>query len=416
MKVAAVYLLLFLVLGNFLAQGVMSISGGTLLFASKYFLMFWNVLAISFHLIILGVYRNSAYRFKLAELIFWGFVFSGSIFIILLKGQSHLLTAFISVFIQCFALYLFIPMLRAESISGIHYRLILKILEYFGILNVILVALNYYFPSVGFFGELFDLDYIRRAFGWMGDQVAWIFSFYAAWSAARKKIVLTFVFLFALLLTGSVGALAVAIISIFCIFFKVIKNQLRTIPGLVLSGISLAALSVPVFYIALSLYQSRFGGANDGAIVESSSSVHRIVAFFNAFTFWQDNWLMGSGFGTYAAIMFEEYSFLVGSGQEISISSMINANNQILQFLVELGVVGLVFVVILIISLFIELKTRSFQNSFNKAFLLWLAVFIIFNQTATWFLPGSYLYMFFVLGITLSILINKDHVEKVISD
>ncbi len=416
MKVAAVYLLLFLVLGNFLAQGVISISGGTMLFASKYFLMFWNVLAIIFHLTVLGVYRNEAYRFKVAELGFWGFVFFGSILVLVLKGQAHLLGAFISVYMQCFIVYLFIPMLRAVQVPGIHYHFILKLLEYFGIANVILVTLNYFFPSVIFFGELFDLDYIRRAFGWMGDQVAWIFSFYAAWSAARKKIVLTFVFLFALLLTGSVGALAVAIISIFCIFFREIKSQLRTLTGLVISGVSLIALSVPVFYIASSLYQSRFGGANDGAIMESSSGVHRVIAFFNAFTFWQENWLLGSGFGTYAAIMSKEYSFLEGSGQEISISSMVNANNQILQFLVETGVIGLMFVIILFITLFKELKTHSFKNAFNRAFLLWLAVFIIFNQTATWFLPGSYLYMFFVLGVTLSILFNKDHVEKTTSD
>jgi O-antigen ligase len=303
---------------------------------------------------------------------------------------------------------LIVPLLRGANLDQSSLNSIEKSIEYFCWLNVVIVILNFSFPSIPFFGESYTTEGGSRAFGWMGDQIALIFSFFISIFLAKEKYIKAAIVFIALLATGSIGATVIALVVGIVLLLPYFKRKMKSKN----SQFSLLFLSV-AFFIVFYFYVipnatvfSRLSIENVDPSEEKGVGFHRFIAFQTAADSWSENKFIGCGFGTYSTIMHKKYSYLEDDyDSSLSVTSMVNTFNQYLQFLVEIGLLGLIMAIIFFRGVIKEIssKVEQTKSDFARGFKIWGVILLVFNQTAVWFLPGSLILLMFFLGVALSL-------------
>lgn len=408
MKILALKIYANLLLVYFLFSGFSFIIGGFFTDLPKFLPLLWIVSVFLIFIYQIVYLNEQVFKFKVKEFLFWGAVFFFSLISLFLNGKLNLFSQFFSVFIQVFSAYLIVPLLRGANLDQSSLNSIEKSIEYFCWLNVVIVILNFLFPSIPFFGESYTTEGGSRAFGWMGDQIAIIFSFFISIFLAKEKYIKAAIVFIALLATGSIGATVIALIVGIVFLWPYFKRKMKSQN----SRFSILFLCV-AFFIVFYFYIipnatifSRLSLENIDPSEEKGVGFHRLIAFQTAVESWFENKFIGCGFGTYSTIMHKKYDYLEDVyDSSISITSMVNAFNQYLQFLVEIGLLGLILAIIFFKGLIKEISLNSKQTKYNFAtgFKIWFIILLIFNQTAVWFIPGSLILYIFFLGAALSV-------------
>ncbi len=408
MKVFALKVYTNLLLVYFLFSGLGFIIAGPFAELAKFAPIVW-ILFVLFILICQIAYLDKTlFRFKLHELLFWGAIFCFTGITLFLNGRLYLFGQFFSVYLQIFCAYLIIPLLRGTYIDKQDLFCIEKSLELFCWLNVAIVILNFLFPSVSFFGESYNVEGDSRAFGWMGDQIAVVFSFYISIFLAKQKFLKAGGVFIALLATGSINATFLAVIVVAVFFWPYFKNKMKS-RNSILSFILIFFVFCIVFYFYVIPNATIFNRLSAGTIDPSDEQgvgFHRLIAFQTAVESWFENKFIGCGFGTYSTIMHKKFDYLEDVyDSTVSITSMVNAFNQYLQFLVEIGLIGLIIAIVFFRNLIKEISINSKVTDYNfsKHFKSWFIILLLFNQTAVWFLPGSLILFIFFLSVALSV-------------
>lgn len=408
MKILALKIYANLLLVYFLFSGFSFIFGGFFTNLPKFVPLVWIVFVILIFIYQIIYLNEQVFKFKLKELLFWGAVFFFSLTSLFLNGKLNLFSQFFSVFLQVFSAYLIVPLLRGANLDQSSFNNIEKSIEYFCWLNVVIVILNFLFPSILFFGESYATDGGSRAFGWMGDQIAVIFSFFISIFLAKEKYIKSAIVFIALLATGSIGATFIALIVGIVYFWPYFKRKMKSQKSQ-FSILFLCFAFFIVFYFYIipnATIFSRLSLENVDPSEEKGVGFHRLIAFQTAVESWFENKFIGCGFGTYSTIMHKKYDYLEDVyDSSVSVTSMVNAFNQYLQFLVEVGLFGLILAIIFFRGLIKEITIKADQtkSNFAKGFKIWFVILLVFNQTAVWFLPGSLILLIFFLGVALSL-------------
>ncbi|KUJ63721.1 hypothetical protein AR687_00605 [Flavobacteriaceae bacterium CRH] len=414
MKILALKIFVDLLLFFFLFSGLSFIFGGVFTELPKFIPLIWILFILLIFIYQIAYLQEEVFKFKLRELLFWAAIFFFTLISLFLNDRLNLFNQFFSVFIQVFSIYLIIPLLRGTNINQKTLNDIEKRLEFFCWLNVVIVLLNFSFPSVSLFGESYTIEGGSRAFGWMGDQIAIIFSFFISIFLAKQKYIKACIVFIALLATGSIGATFLALIVGIVFFWINFKEKIKSRKSQ-FSILLLCVFFILFFYFYVlpnATFFNRISTETVNSSEEQGVGFHRLIAFQTALETWSGNKFIGCGFGTYSTIMHKKYDYLENLyDSNISITSMVNAFNQYLQFLVEIGLLGLIISIVFLKGMIKEIKIKISEYKFAKGFYTWSIIFLIFNQTAVWFLPGSIILFIFFFSVALSISYNQENLK-----
>ena len=293
----------------------------------------------------------------------------------------------------------------------------LKGLSYFAYINAFLVIISFFFPLLfsGFESSTTD-DGIIRSFGFMGDEISMFLTLFLYMELVKKNLYGFFIFLAAIMCTGSIGATITTVSLIvyhFCINLKF--NQ---------ALFTKAILSVSLFFFLLILFSSQLQQISVVARINQNLSGPdgggtgqlRMLSLLNGLEMFMKRPFFGVGYGSYANNVMANYTGVIeSSGVVMSESTAGNilgsTFNPFLQIVCEAGLVGLAFFTYLIINFFKLLKTKLDTNSvvvqnFREASYGWMLVFIITCLSANWFLPASFLLLLVLTLVGLKLKLN----------
>jgi len=395
--------ILLLYLKLFFIQPVFSFEGVEVTFSLL--LMLLVLVRVVFKLTILHV--NVFGDNKSAKL-FWVFVLVSTVSSFFLAPE--IASGVVTVNFQLFLIYLVFIDFKSISINALGLQKVIKALVYFAILNALLVMYTFFFGKIGLVGEVSEGASITRAFGLMGDQVAWFLSFFAIHALYNGKKYHYVLFLTAILMGASLGAILVLIIATLIYFIK----EKRTTPSFYIK----VGFSILIFIMVLLSASSIFNkigilqriNEGDFAGIESRTTGHRYEAIFHSLENIAEKPLWG--YHNYSLTMFIKYDNLLSETEKGKLTYLTTPNNQILAVLSDYGLIGLLFFVFFIYSLIKIVRKKCvsmppYLYAFKQSALIWLIIFIIFNQSATWFLPGSFLWILICIIIGISYKINK---------
>ena len=235
-----------------------------------------------------------------------------------------------------------------------------------------------------------------RSFGILGDQEAWVYSIYATVFLFRLKYFYCILFVSGILINGSIGALIIFTISSFVFLYCRINmiNLMRYFGGIVVALLLFFLLNVS----DLSVFKRI---TNIDELVDNGPIGHRLLALESAFDYLGTNFLLG--WGNYSLYIQNVLKDSLGESEMGTLTYLSSSNNQILDIYLHFGLVGLM---IFLSFLSRVAKFLSKYNTENTSYFLpgglyvWFCVFIFFNQTAVWFLPGSLILIIFCLLIS----------------
>jgi hypothetical protein len=293
----------------------------------------------------------------------------------------------------------------------------IKGLTYFAYFNAFLVVLSYFFPILfsGFEASTSD-DGVTRSFGLMGDEVSLFLTFFLYAELVKKNRYGMFIFLAAIICTGSIGATITTVSLLFYHFFKNLK--------LSQSLIIKTALSVFLFLFFLIIFSSQLQQLSVVSRInqnlsgsEEGTGQLRVLSLLNGFEMFMKRPFFGVGYGSYNQNVMSTYSGLIESaGNVMSESTAGNilgsTYNPFLQIVCEAGLVGLTFFIYLIVNflklLKIKLETSPpLVQNFRQASYGWLLIFIITCLSANWFLPASFLLLLILTLVGLNLKLNN---------
>lgn len=340
--------------------------------------------------------------------IFWLYIIFSTISSFFLSPD--IASGVVTVNLQLFLVYLLFIDFKSISVDAVGLKKVIAGLVYFAIINTLLVFYTFFFGKIGLLGEVSSNETITRAFGLMGDQLPWFLSFFAIHALYSKKIYLFLFFSIGILMGASVGATIVLIISslIYSIKGKKIKPSFYLKVGFSMVFFILALIFSPDVFNKIGILQ-RFN-QGDFAGREAQTTGHR----FNAITTAIDNISEKPilGYHNYSLTMFNKYDKLLSDVEKGDLTYLTTPNNQLLAVISDYGFIGLILFVFFIYG-FIKIVRKkcielpTYLIAFKKAAYVWLTVFILFNQSATWFLPSSYLWILICLLISISYKINQ---------
>jgi hypothetical protein len=293
----------------------------------------------------------------------------------------------------------------------------IKGLTYFAYFNAFLVVLSYFFPILfsGFEASTSD-DGVTRSFGLMGDEVSLFLTFFLYAELVKKNRYGMFIFLAAIICTGSIGATITTVSLLFYHFFKNLK--------LSQSLIIKTTLSVFLFLFFLIIFSSQLQQLSVVSRInqnlsgsEEGTGQLRVWSLLNGFEMFMKRPFFGVGYGSYNQNVMSTYSGLIESaGNVMSESTAGNilgsTYNPFLQIVCEAGLVGLTFFIYLIVNflklLKIKLETSPpLVQNFRQASYGWLLIFIITCLSANWFLPASFLLLLILTLVGLNLKLNN---------
>jgi hypothetical protein len=340
---------------------------------------------------------------------FWGFVLVSSLSSFFLSLE--IATGVLTVNFQLFLIYLIFIDFKNITIDVVGLQNVINKLVNFAIINAFLVMYTYFFGKIGLSGEVTEnANAITRAFGLMGDQVAWFLTFFGVFSLYNGKKYHYIIFATAILMGASLGATIVLLISTLIYFLdeKVFKLSFYTKTGFLFLIFILLLKSNFLAYDKIGILQRINEG--DFSSTNSQTTGHRYNAIINAIDRIEEKPLWG--YQNYSLTMFNKYNNLLSDSQKGDLTYLTTPNNQILAIICDYGFIGLLFFIVFIYSLIkiVRKKGKSIPPklyAFKQSAFIWLVVFIVFNQSATWFLPGSFLWILICIIIGISYKINR---------
>jgi hypothetical protein len=321
-------------------------------------------------------------------MIFFSYIFIRTIFNIL-TPDKYLFEVGLTTTIQIISIALVIPAIY--YIVEHHEKrinLIINTIQAFIFINtliLILSAFNIYILNTNLYES-----YGNRYFGIIGDQLPWIITFMIAYTLHHKKYFLLIFYFIGLIFSGSLNALAVALIIFFYYIYKKIsfKNFFY-----IFTFTIIFFLLLDYFNVFWRLTSGQYHNSGDQRLLSFIYGINHI-----------NNYLFGNGYGTYSYINEQNMIDTATVSRTIFMSTF----NQYLQLCVDLGIVGVVLFFIMFYRI-VQLKT--FKFSYIK---IWIIMFLIFNQSAVWLLPSSYSWLLIAIGLGILIYENKK-IEKNLS-
>lgn len=340
---------------------------------------------------------------------FWGFVLVSSLSSFFLSPEIS--TGVLAVNFQLFLIYLIFIDFKNITIDVVGLQNVINKLVNFAIINAFLVMYTYFFGKIGLSGEVTENAIgITRAFGLMGDQVAWFLTFFGVFSLYNGKKYHYIIFATAILMGASLGATIVLLISTLIYFLdeKVFKLSFYIKTGFLFLIFILLLNSNFLAFDKIGILQRINEG--DFSSTNSQTTGHRYNAIINAIDRIEEKPLWG--YQNYSLTMFNKYNNLLSDSQKGDLTYLTTPNNQILAIICDYGFIGLLFFIVFIYSLIkiVRKKGKSIPPklyAFKQSAFIWLVVFIIFNQSATWFLPGSFLWILICIIMGISYKINR---------
>lgn len=339
-----------------------------------------------------------------SQFFFWFYILISSIISLLLSPEISI--GVITVNFQLFLVYLIFVEFKSLNLNYCDINKVINLLVNFALLNTFLVFYTFFFGKIGLLGEVYDNESITRAFGLMGDQLPWFLSFFAIYSLYLGKKFYFILFSTAILMTASLGATIVSVISL---FVYLLRNKKMNIFFYAKLGFAiLTILILPLKFNSIGIIERINSG--DFNNVDSGTSGHRFSAITHAIERIKEKPFLG--YQNFSLSMFNKYDHLLSDNEKWNLSILTTPNNQVLAIICDYGFVGLFLFIFFIHGLIKIVRKRNKilepnLYAFKESTFIWFVVFIFFNQSATWFLPGSFLWILICLIIGISYAINK---------
>lgn len=395
--------ILLLYLKLFFIQPIFSFEGAEVTFSLLLMLLIFVRVVFKLTILNINVFGDN----KSARL-FWVFVLVSTVSSFFLSPE--IATGVVTANFQLFLIYLVFIDFKSITINAHGVQKVIKALVYFAILNALLVMYTFFFGKIGLVGEVSEGASITRAFGLMGDQVAWFLSFFAIHALYNGNKYHYVLFLVAILMGASLGATLVLIIATLIYFIKEkgVKPSFYIKIGFSIVLFILILLISPSVFDRVGVLQRINQG--DFASRDSQTTGHRFNAVTNAIDKISEKPLWG--YQNYSLTMFNRYNNLLSETEKGDLTYLTTPNNQILAIICDYGLIGFGFFVFFIFFLLKIMRVKSMSLPpnlyfFKQSAYVWLIVFLIFNQSATWFLPGSFLWILICIIIGISYKINK---------
>lgn len=260
----------------------------------------------------------------------------------------------------------------------------------------VIPVLSFLFPSFAI-GELQGIESgALRSFGVFGDTAAFYISFFA-FSFLRTRSIIPFaISLFALLTTGSITALLVFTAATAYETVRQTLNGSKTAPYALIGGALLVLLGVSgVLDAIVGELSSAIGFANPLQRLASTSieSSERYYSSLQGLAYWNDAVWLGHGYNSYFQ--------LASTGDLMRGANASNALNQIVQTLVDGGVIGLFALAAFFWVALVAVPKRGDTDEFGIR--TWLMMLLLLNHSAVYILPMYHFtaFLFGLLGYSL---------------
>jgi hypothetical protein len=353
-------------------------------------------------------YKVNVFGANKSARIFWLYIIFSTLSSFFLSPD--IASKVVTVNLQLFLVYLLFIDFKSVRIDTVGLKKVINGLVYFAIINTLLVYYTFFFGQFRLLGEVTDKVDITRAFGLMGDQLPWVLSFFALHALYSKKTSLFLFFTIGILMSASVGATIVLSMSslIYVIKEKRLKKSFYLKAGFSIVLFIILVLFSPSLFNKIGILQRYNQG--DFAGKDAITTGHRLNAISTAIANIAEKPILG--YQNYSSTMFNKHDRLLSDFEKGDLTYLTTPNNQLLAVICDYGFVGFVLFVFFIYGLITIVKKKclalpTFLDAFKKSAYLWLIVFILFNQSATWFLPGSFLWVLICLIIAISYKINQ---------
>lgn len=242
-----------------------------------------------------------------------------------------------------------------------------------------------------------------RHFGIIGDQEAWLFSLFSFINFKNKSYFISIIFFIGLLLTGSIGAVVILVLVVVLKFYLEFSKTFRLI------YIGIISLMLPlILKVAPYLNIPFVNRLYENALSDGGALGHRTVAFENGLSEIFKKLVLG--FGNFPAEMIYQYDDSLSIYEKGKLTYLATSNNQIFDILLSYGFIGLVFFCIFIVATLKYIKPFDHNFMFTRLFYLWFFIFLIFNQSSIWFIPGSFIFLILVLLISINTSYNESSI------
>jgi hypothetical protein len=339
---------------------------------------------------------------------FWLYIIFSTIISFFLS--PNITSGVFTVNLQLFLVYLLFIDFKSVRIDKYGLDRVIKSFVYFAVINTLLVYYTFFFGKIGLFGEVDINGDITRAFGLMGDQLPWFLSFFALHSLYRKNYYLVIFFTAGILMGASVGATVILVIStlIYTTKEKIWKKSFYLKVGFSIVLFIILILFSPDVFNKIGIFQ-RYG-QGDFTGNELNTTAHRLKAMKTAIENISEKPILG--YQNYSFTMFNKYDKLLSDVEKGDLTYLTTPNNQLLAIVCDYGFIGLILFIFFIYAFLKVIREKCIElpihlDAFKKSAYLWLIVFILFNQSATWFLPGSFIWVLICMIVAINYKINQ---------
>lgn len=281
----------------------------------------------------------------------------------------------------------------------------LKLLDALGYVIALSVGINLVSGALGLeLGEVQTGEGMTRTFGPIGDQVGFMLSYFAFAKILERKLLAASFFALCIYATGTRGALAVLIVGLGFMVWK-----LREEIGLTRGKLVASALVLAVF-LGLLVVQD-VGGLRLRYSPEQLRFTleERLMAARVALQVFRESPLLGIGF---TGFRYLAWDYVEGDRLARILatqrSPMSTAENQYLQVLADGGLLALAaFVWMMAVFLKTFRAAASAEDARVRtqaqAGYIWLLALLVGNQTAAWLIPSSLIatQLWLVLGLAI---------------
>lgn len=373
----------------------------------SFILLVFVLLRVVYKLIIRK--RSKDYGNEKSATLFWIFMLISTISSFFLS--PNITPKVITVNVQLFLVYLLFVDFKNLKLDQKGLNKVIKALVYYALVNAFLVFYTFFFGKIGTLGEVSgNTTGLTRAFGLMGDQVAWFLTFFAVHALYTSKKYHFIIFLAAILMCASVGATVILIISSLVYFIKEkgAKSTFYLKGGIFILVMILLIMLFPSLFGKIGILQRFDQGDFKGK--DAQTTGQRYNAIVNATESIQEKPLWG--YQNYALAMIEKYDKMLLDSEKGDLGYLASPNNQLLVVICDYGLIGAVLFIMFIYGWLKIVRKKCldappYLNAFKKCSINWLIVFFIFNQSATWFLPSSFLLVLLCLIVAINHKINQ---------
>ena len=341
--------------------------------------------------------------------IFWLYIIFSTLISFVLSPD--IASKVVTVNLQLFLVYLLFIDFKSVRIDTVGLKKVINGLVYFAIINTLLVYYTFLFGQFRLLGEVTDQGDIMRAFGLMGDQLPWFLSFFALYSLYSKKTSLFIFFSTGILMGASLGPTIVLSVSslIYVIKEKRLKRSFYLKAGFSMGLFIILLLFSPGLFNKIGILQ-RYNQGDFAGKEATTTTGHRLNAISTGIGNIAEKPFLG--YQNYSLAMVQKYDNTLLISEKGDLSFLASPNNQLLALICDYGFIGLILFVFFIYGLLKIVKKKcialpNYLDVFKKSAYVWLMVFLLFNQSATWVLPGSFLWVLVCLIIAINYKINQ---------